>query len=63
MGSRSYIQALTRHHENEGNAINLRWMMYTVYAVLGVCYTQGQLMVMMWRDREGSLNFVYYNDS
>jgi len=30
--------------------------------VLGVYYTQCQLMIMPWRDREGWLNFVFCND-
>jgi hypothetical protein len=38
-GSRSYIQMSTCNHENEGKTDNLEWMLYTVYAVLGVCCT------------------------
>ena len=30
-----------------------------VYAVLGVCCTRCQLMIMSWRDREGWLNYVF----
>jgi len=33
-----------------------------VYAVLGVCCTRCQLMIMPWRDREGWLNFVFCDD-
>ena len=40
-----------------------RWMLYSVYAVLGVYYTWCQLMIMTWRDREGWLNFVFSDDS
>jgi len=29
-----------------------RCMLYSVYAVLGVCCTQFRLMMMAWRDRE-----------
>jgi len=39
-----------------------RWMLYSVNAVLGVCGTQCQLMIMTWRDREGWLNFLYCDD-
>jgi len=49
-GSWSYIQGSTRNHENE---------VYSVYAVLDVCYTRCQLMIMTWRDKEGWLNFVF----
>jgi len=35
-GSGSYFQGSTRNHENEGKTNNLGWMLYTVYAVLGV---------------------------
>jgi len=37
-------------------------MLYSVYAVLGVCCTRCQLMIMPWRDREGWLNFVFCDD-
>jgi len=37
-------------------------MLYSVYAVLGVCCTQCQLMIMALRDREGRLNFVFCDD-
>jgi len=35
--SRSYIQRSTCNHEHEGKINNLGWMLYWVYAVLGVC--------------------------
>jgi len=35
-GSGSYLQGSTRNHENEGKTNNLRWMLDSVYAVLGV---------------------------
>jgi len=35
-GSWSYIQGSTHNHENEEKTINLGWMLYSVYAVLGV---------------------------
>jgi len=38
-GSCSYIQWSTSNHENEGKTNNLGWMLYSVYAVLGVCCT------------------------
>jgi len=41
--SYSYIQRSTRHHENEEKTNNLGWMLYSVYAVLGVCCTQCML--------------------
>jgi len=37
-------------------------MLYSVYAVLGVCCTQCVLMIMAWRDSEGGLNLVYCDD-
>jgi len=37
-------------------------MLYSVYAVLGVCCTRCQLMTMAWRDSEGWLNFVFFDD-
>ena len=52
-GSGSYIQGSTRNHVNEGKTNNLGWMLYSVCAVLGVCCTRCQLMIMSWRDREG----------
>jgi hypothetical protein len=73
-----YIQGLTRNHENDWNTINLAWMLYWVYAVLGescprcmlysdyavlgVYSTWCQLMIMMWRYREGWTNFVFCDD-
>jgi len=38
-----YIQGSTRNHENEGKTNNLGWMLYSVYAVLGVCCTRCML--------------------
>ena len=35
-GSWRYIQGSTRNHENEGKKNNLRWILYSAYAVLGV---------------------------
>jgi len=35
-GSGSYIQGSTCNHKNEGKTNNLGWMLYSVYAVLGV---------------------------
>jgi len=37
--SSSYMQRSTCNHENEGKTDNLGWMLYWVYAVLGVCCT------------------------
>jgi len=37
-------------------------MLYLVYAVLGVCCTLCQFMIMIWRDGEGWLNFVFCDD-
>ena len=62
-GCRSYIPGSSFNHENEGKTDNLGCMLYSVYAaprcmldsvyaVLGVCCTQCQLMIMPWRDRE-----------
>jgi len=62
-GSWSYIQGSTPNHENERKTNNLGWMLNSVYAVLGVCSTRCQLMIMAWRDREGWLNFVFCNDA
>jgi len=39
-----------------------RCMLYSVYAVLGVCNTRCPLMIMTWRDREEWLNFVFCDD-
>jgi len=36
-GSRSYIYGSTGNHETEGKTHNPGWMLYTVYAGLGVC--------------------------
>jgi hypothetical protein len=39
------------------------WCMpYLVYAVLGVCYTRCQLMIMTWQNRAGWLSFVFCDD-
>ena len=35
-GSWSYIQGSTCNHENEGKTNNLVWMLYSMYAVLGI---------------------------
>jgi len=67
--ARIFIQGSTPNHGNEGKTTNLGWMLYSVYAVLGVCCTRRmlysvytvlgvcctwcQLMIMAWRDREG----------
>jgi len=37
-------------------------LLYSVFAVLGVCYTRRQFMIMTWRDREGWVNFVFCDD-
>jgi len=42
-GSGSYIQGSTCNHENEGKTNNVGCMLYSVYAVLGVCCTQCML--------------------
>jgi len=52
-GSGRYIQGSTHNHEIDGKTNNLGWMLYSVDAVLGVCCTWCQLMIMSWRDREG----------
>jgi hypothetical protein len=39
-----------------------QWMPFSVDAVLGVCFSQYQLMIMRWRDREEFLNFVFCDD-
>jgi len=61
-GSWSYIQRSIRNHENEGKSNNLGWMLYTLYAVLGVCSTWCHLMIMTWRDREEGNKFVFCDD-
>ena len=38
-GSWSYIQGLPRNRGNEGTTDNVRYMLHSVYAVLGVCWT------------------------
>jgi len=38
-GRWNYSQGSTRNHANAGKRKNLRWMLYSVYAVLGVCCT------------------------
>jgi len=58
----SHIQESTRNHENEWKTNNLGCMLYSVNAVLGVCCTQCQLMIMAWRYREGWLNIVFCDD-
>jgi hypothetical protein len=52
-GSRSYIQGSTRNCQNQGKTDNLGIMQYSLNAVLVVCCTRCQLMIMAWRDREG----------
>ena len=42
-GSWSYLQGSTRNRENEGKTYNLGWMLYSVYAVLGVGCTRCML--------------------
>jgi len=37
-------------------------MLHSVNAVLGVCCTGCQLIIMVWRDREGWLNSVFSDD-
>jgi len=67
-GSWSYIQGSTRNlMRMKGRQSMLggycpRWMLYSVDAVLGRCYTQCQFMIMACRDREGWLNFVFCNN-
>ena len=39
----SHIQGSTRNHENERKTNNLWWILYSVYAVLGVCCTRCML--------------------
>jgi hypothetical protein len=41
---------------------NLGMMQYSLYVVVGVCFTRCYLMIMTWRDRGGSLNFVFCDD-
>jgi len=62
-GSWSHIQGSTPNHENEGKTHNLGWMLNSVYAVLSVCCSRCQLMIMAWRDGEGWLNFVFCDDA
>jgi len=57
-----FIQGSTHNCENDGKTDNLWWMLYSVYAVLGVCCAQCLLMIMAWRDSEGRLKFVFYID-
>jgi hypothetical protein len=40
----------------------LLYAVHGVYAVLIVCCTQCQHMIMTWTDREGQLNFVFWDD-
>jgi hypothetical protein len=35
-GSSSYIQQSTQNHDNERKTNNFAWMLYSLYAVLGV---------------------------
>jgi len=42
-GSWHYIQGSTRTCGNEGKTNNPGWMLYSVYAVLGVCCTRSML--------------------
>jgi len=74
-----YIQGSTRNCENEGKTVNLRWMLYSVcavlgvcctlcmlysvYAVLSVCCTQCLLMIMAWWDEGYWLTFTFCDDS
>jgi hypothetical protein len=37
-------------------------MLYSLYAVPGVCCTWCSLLIMAWRDKEGGLNFVFLGD-
>ena len=39
-----------------------RCILYSVHVVLDVCCTRCQLMIMVWRDREGWLNFDFCDD-
>ena len=39
-----------------------RCMLYSVYDVLGVWCTRCQRLIMVWREREGWLNFVFLGD-
>jgi hypothetical protein len=41
--SRNYIKGPTRNRQNERKSDNLGWMLYTVYAVVGVCGTRCML--------------------
>jgi hypothetical protein len=42
----SYIQGSTCNYENEATTHNVGWMLYSVYAVLGVYCTWCQLIMM-----------------
>jgi hypothetical protein len=42
-GSSSYIQGSTCNPDNEGRTDYLGWILYSVYAVLGVCCTRCML--------------------
>jgi len=46
----SCIQGSTRNHENEEKPNNLGWMLYSVYAVLGVCCTRCMLYSLSTHD-------------
>jgi len=73
-GSWSYIQWSTRNHVNEGKTNNLGWMLYLVYAVLGVdswsCHQEIErddltlcsvMMVELWtRKRNGGWRWEWY---
>jgi len=76
--SSRYNQRSSNNHLNECNTVNHQLMLYTVYAVLGICCTgcilyleyiilSGYctlcyLIIMTWRDWESWLNFIFYND-
>jgi len=49
-GRRSYIPGSTCNHENEGKRNTLGWMLYTVYAVHGVCCTRCMLYTVLTLD-------------
>jgi len=61
-GSWSSIDGSTHNFEIQEKINNHGWMLYTVYAVVGEFNTWCQLMIMTWRDSEGSLNFVFCDD-
>jgi hypothetical protein len=46
----------------KGKTMNLGWILYSVYAVLGECCSRCQLMILAWRDRQGRLDFVNCDD-